>query len=91
MAEFQEKADPESLCVMRLEENAGHGAGKPKAKTIREMVEVNAFVEQAIGPIDQKKFKAQQAAAGKDKKSKPDGWAAYVNNQTGERGQGASL
>lgn len=62
VATFQEKAAKDSLCLMRVDAKAGHGAGKPTEKVIEELVETHAFLEQALGPISQEKYKASEKA-----------------------------
>jgi prolyl oligopeptidase len=53
VATMQAKAHPESVCLLRVETRAGHGAGKPTDKVIQEAADTHAFVERAIGPINQ--------------------------------------
>ena len=79
VATHQEKADPESLCLMRLEKDASHSGGVSKSKRIAGIVEGFAFLERALGPIDQNKFKAQLAEAAKASEPANDNrWAARV-------------
>lgn len=61
-ATLQARSNPDNLTLMRVEDRAGHGAGKPTAKIIQGYAETHAFIEKAIGPIDQKAYKAQLAA-----------------------------
>jgi prolyl oligopeptidase len=42
-AELQEKQTSENPVLIRIETNAGHGAGKPVSKTIEEAVDLQAF------------------------------------------------
>jgi prolyl oligopeptidase len=65
VATMNEIANDNSLCLLRVEKDAGHGAGKPKEKVIREMVEEHAFLIKTLGPIDQKAYKATLKAAPK--------------------------
>jgi prolyl oligopeptidase len=62
VATEQAKAADDTLCLLRVETRAGHGAGKPTAKVIQELVDIHAFIEQAIGPINQDEYKAALAA-----------------------------
>lgn len=61
VATMQEKAHPNSVCLLRVETRAGHGAGKPTDKVIQEMADTHAFVERAIGPVNQNDYKAERA------------------------------
>ena len=63
VATMNEIANDNSLCLLRVEKDAGHGAGKPKGKMIREMVEEHAFLIKTLGPINQRAYKAQIKAA----------------------------
>lgn len=54
---MQAKAHPESVCLLRVETRAGHGAGKPTDKVIQGQADTHAFIERAIGPIDQAEYK----------------------------------
>lgn len=56
-ATFHDTAHPDSLCLMRVENKAGHGAGKPTEKIIEGLVDIHAFLEQTLGPINQEKYK----------------------------------
>jgi prolyl oligopeptidase len=62
VAAEQAKASKDTLCLLRVETRAGHGAGKPTAKVIQELVDTQAFIEKAIGPIDQDEYKTALAA-----------------------------
>lgn len=62
-ATHQSVSDPENVAFLRVEKNAGHGAGKSTEKIIREMVDGIAFVEQTIGPIHQPSYKMQMQQA----------------------------
>lgn len=70
VAEMLEKADPNSTILMRVEKSAGHGAGKPTDKIIKDIVDTFAFVENSIGFINQKAYKKQLAAEVKAQKKK---------------------
>lgn len=61
-ATLQARSNPDNLTLMRIEERAGHGAGKPTAKYIEDYAETFAFIEKAIGPVNQKAYKATLAA-----------------------------
>ena len=61
-ATLQARGDKHNLTLMRVEDRAGHGAGKPTSKIIQGYAETFAFIEKAIGPVDQKTYKAQLAA-----------------------------
>lgn len=54
---------PDGVTLLRVDKDAGHGAGKSTQKVIQEYAETRAFVEQAIGPINQLDYKARLAAA----------------------------
>lgn len=75
VATMQEKS-PKTLCLMQCEKDAGHGAGKSKQKAIDGIVKTHAFLEQTLGPIDQKKYKA--AAAEWEKEGKNGKWSQAV-------------
>lgn len=60
-ATLQARSHKDNITLLRVEMNAGHGAGKPLNKIIREEAEVTAFIEKAIGPINQAAYKAQLA------------------------------
>ena len=47
-ATLLEKASPDSKVVLRLEQKAGHGMGKPTAKVIEEWVDFFAFLENEL-------------------------------------------
>ncbi|QOY35371.1 prolyl oligopeptidase family serine peptidase [Anaerobacillus isosaccharinicus] len=47
-ATLLEKADQESLVILRLEAKAGHGLGKPTSKLIDEWVDFYAFLEKEL-------------------------------------------
>ncbi|WP_261177961.1 prolyl oligopeptidase family serine peptidase [Anaerobacillus sp. CMMVII] len=47
-ATLLEKADKESLVLLRLEAKAGHGLGKPTSKLIDEWVDFYAFLEKEL-------------------------------------------
>jgi len=57
IATLQQNASKDTLALLRVEKDAGHGAGKPKDKTIAEMAEVQSFIEKAIGPLSQSDYK----------------------------------
>jgi len=69
-ATLQAKSAPENKTLLRVEKDAGHGAGKSIQKIIQDWAETFGFIEKAIGPVDQEAYKtelSQKAAA------KPDG------------------
>ncbi len=61
-ATLQARSNPDNVTLMRIEEKAGHGAGKPTGKYIQDYAETFAFIEKAVGPADQKAYKAKLAA-----------------------------
>lgn len=74
-ATLQARSDKHNTTLLRVEERAGHGAGKPTAKVIQAYAESFAFIEKTIGPVDQKAYKAQLAAKqAKTKKHCPFGF-----------------
>ena len=71
---LQALSAPGTVSLLRVDKDAGHGGGKPTGKVIQEYAETTAFVESAIGPINQAAYKAmlaQKAAASKKPKA-PD-------------------
>lgn len=50
-ATLLEKAHQESRVLLRLEEKAGHGLGKPTAKVIEEWVDYYTFLDKELGSI----------------------------------------
>ncbi|TAL27870.1 MAG: S9 family peptidase [Alphaproteobacteria bacterium] len=61
-ATLQAKSCKKNLTLLRVEDKAGHGAGKPLSKYIQDYAETFAFIEKAIGPVDQKAYKARLVA-----------------------------
>lgn len=61
-ATLQARSATDNVTLLRVEDRAGHGAGKPTAKVIKAYAESFAFIEKAIGPVNQKDYKAQLAA-----------------------------
>lgn len=59
VATMQEKAHPDSVCLLRVDTRTGHGQGKPTDKIIQEAADTQAFVERAIGPINQDTYRAE--------------------------------
>lgn len=47
-ATLNEKADPSTTVILRLEKKAGHGLGKPTSKQIDEWVDFYAFLEKEL-------------------------------------------
>lgn len=68
-ATLQAKAHPDSLILMRIEKDAGHGAGKPIQKIIEDHAETFAFIEKAIGAVNQQAYKAEMTKKQGPKKS----------------------
>lgn len=64
-ATLQAKSSPDNLTLMRVEKDAGHGAGRSIQKYIRDWAETFGFIEKAVGPVDQKAYKAKIDAAQK--------------------------
>ena len=60
-ATLQALSAAKNVTLLRVETKAGHGAGKPTAKIIQEEAEVFAFIEKAIGPVNQKAYRAKMA------------------------------
>lgn len=58
---LQALSAPGTVSMLRVGKDAGHGAGKPTMKAIEEMAETTAFIESAIGPINQLEYKATLA------------------------------
>jgi prolyl oligopeptidase len=56
-ATLQTQSDPTNVTLLRVETKAGHGSGKPTAKVIQEEAEIFAFIEKAIGPVNQKAYR----------------------------------
>ncbi len=59
---LEAESAPGTVSLLRVDKDAGHGAGKPTNKVIQEYAETTAFVESAIGPINQLAYKAMLAA-----------------------------
>ena len=53
---------PQTLGLMKVMKNAGHGAGMSKEQSIKQIVEEHAFLKKTLGPVDQKTYKAHLAA-----------------------------
>ncbi|TVQ81638.1 MAG: S9 family peptidase [Micavibrio sp.] len=65
-ATMQAHGHPENQTLLRVSKNTGHGAGKSQQDSLIEIAETHAFLEKALGPIDQNAYKAalmKQAAA----------------------------
>ncbi|MFH1158562.1 MAG: prolyl oligopeptidase family serine peptidase [Pseudomonadota bacterium] len=70
-ATLQARSNPNNITLLRVEKNAGHNLGKPTAKVIEEAADVFAFIERAIGPVNQKDYVATlQRDAASAKKAK---------------------
>ncbi len=61
-ATLQAKSSPDNLTLMRVEKDAGHGAGRSIQKYIRDWAETFGFIEKAVGPVDQNAYKAKVEA-----------------------------
>lgn len=61
-ATLQAFSDFSNVTLLRVETGAGHGAGLSQKKRARAYAEMTAFVEKAIGPINQKDYLAEQQA-----------------------------
>jgi len=48
-AELQDKQSGENPVLIRIDVNAGHGAGKPISKTIEENADIQAFTLYSMG------------------------------------------
>ncbi|HYD16876.1 MAG TPA: prolyl oligopeptidase family serine peptidase [Patescibacteria group bacterium] len=59
---LQAQSSPDTVSLLRVNRKAGHGGGKPTKMVIQEYAETSAFVESAIGPINQQSYKATLAA-----------------------------
>lgn len=64
---------PGTVSLLRVAKDAGHGAGKPTMKVIEEMAETVAFIESAIGPINQADYKASLVKTKAPAAPKPPG------------------
>ncbi len=56
-AALQSQSHKDNITLLNVEKDAGHGAGKSTAQIIREDAEVFAFIEKAIGPVNQQAYK----------------------------------
>ena len=63
----------DNVTLLRVEKDAGHGAGMPLEKYIHGYAETFAFIEKAIGPVNQDALKASIEAG---KQAKKDAKAA---------------
>jgi prolyl oligopeptidase len=52
----------DNIILLRVQKDAGHGAGMPTDKRIQDQAETFAFIEKSIGPINQNELKAKIAA-----------------------------
>ncbi|MGB1540492.1 MAG: prolyl oligopeptidase family serine peptidase, partial [Rickettsiales bacterium] len=57
MAATLQKKCPDSLCLLHVEANTGHGVGKTREQTRSAATKMVDFLEKALGPIAQKQFK----------------------------------
>jgi prolyl oligopeptidase len=81
VARMQEMARKTALCLLRVEKDAGHGAGKSKDKTITEMVEEHAFLVKTLGPINQNQYKATLKSDNKKVAGNDNGAGASVKKR----------
>lgn len=58
-ATLQAKSSPDNVTVMRVEKDAGHGAGRSTQKYIQEWSHTFAFIEKAVGPVNQNAYQAK--------------------------------
>lgn len=63
VATMQEKADPQTLSFLRVEMDAGHGAGTSLQKSLDEAATIMGFCAATIGPINQTAYKAEAGLA----------------------------
>jgi len=61
-ATLQARSAPENRTLLRVEKDAGHGAGKSTRQIIQDWAETFAFIEKAVGPVDQAAYKARLEA-----------------------------
>ena len=54
---MQSKSDKNNVTVMRVDKDAGHGAGKSTEKVISGIADTFAFIEKAVGPVNQDEYK----------------------------------
>lgn len=89
VATMQEKS-PETVCVMHCVKQAGHGAGQSKEQSIDGMVNVYAFLEQALGPIQQEKYKKAVTERGNrmDRPQRPANDHPRIRSGEPEEGKG---
>lgn len=64
------ETSPETLGLLYVTKDAGHGAGKSKEKAIAEQVHEHAFLVRTLGPIDQKEYKIAFEASKKGPNAK---------------------
>lgn len=57
IATLQELAGKDTLALLRVEKNGGHGGGITREQTINEIADKTAFIEKSIGPISQQAYK----------------------------------
>ena len=60
-ATLQAQSSQDNVTLLAVETNAGHGEGRPTDKIIKEQAEIFAFIEKAIGPVNQRVYKAKLA------------------------------
>ncbi|MEZ0260983.1 MAG: prolyl oligopeptidase family protein [Alphaproteobacteria bacterium] len=76
-ATLQARGDKGNKTLLRVEGRAGHGAGKPTSKIIEGYAETFAFIEKAIGPVNQNDYKAKLAAEQNKKKCPVKGFKKH--------------
>jgi prolyl oligopeptidase len=57
-ATMQSESDADNQILLRVSKNTGHGAGKSQEDSLIEIGETHAFLEKALGPINQEEYKA---------------------------------
>ena len=67
-ATLKARSHKDNVTLLRVESNAGHDMGKPTAKAIQEEADTFAFIEKAIGPVNQDDYVAKLQ---RDKKTAP--------------------
>lgn len=63
VAALQTIAHRDNVTLLRVETDAGHGAGLPTEKRVKGYAETHAFIEKSIGPINQNDYVAKLATA----------------------------
>lgn len=58
-ATLQSKEDPKSITLLAVRTDGGHSAGLTETQKRKEIASIRAFLDRAIGPTDQKAYKAK--------------------------------